>query len=89
MSLLGMWCAVKARANTTHLPKEPTDNGPVPGARVSPYNAAASVNMAFWLFFWVWLANTSVIVPAPSYNHSVLTAEAECEHIDLNTSYRP
>jgi hypothetical protein len=56
-----MWCAVRARANTTHIPPAGSGDGPVPGARVSPYNAAASVNMAMWLFFEVWLANTSVI----------------------------
>jgi hypothetical protein len=56
-----MWCAVRARANTTHISKEASSNGPVPGAQVSPYNAAASVNMAIWLFFEVWLANTSAI----------------------------
>src|SRR5271155_1496801 len=56
-----MWCAARAGANTTHLSKEAKSNGPVPGAQVSPYNAAASVNMAIWLFFEVWLANTSVI----------------------------
>ncbi|KAJ5671634.1 hypothetical protein N7507_000761 [Penicillium longicatenatum] len=32
--------------------------GPVAGAHVSPYNAAASANMAIWLSFEVWLANT-------------------------------
>lgn len=61
ISLFAMWCSVKARANTTHAPKASTSKGaPVPGAEVSPYNAAASVNMAFWLFFEVWLANTLV-----------------------------
>jgi hypothetical protein len=56
-----MWISVKARANTTHIPQVSTANGqPVPGAEISPYNAAASVNLAFWLFFEVWLANTSV-----------------------------
>ncbi|OCL10610.1 hypothetical protein AOQ84DRAFT_374763 [Glonium stellatum] len=53
-----MWCAVRARENTTHIPKGPGANGPVPGTRVSPYNAAASANMAIWFFFWVWVANT-------------------------------
>ncbi|KAJ5994433.1 hypothetical protein N7451_010157 [Penicillium sp. IBT 35674x] len=53
-----MWCAVRARANTTHLPPAGSTGGPVAGAHVSPYNAAASVNMAIWLFFEVWLANT-------------------------------
>ena len=60
ISLLAMWCAVKARENTTHIPEE-ASNGPVPGSSVDPYNAAASANMAVWLFFEVWLANTSVI----------------------------
>lgn len=58
-----MWCAVKARENTTHLSRETNSNGPVAGATISPYNAAASANMGVWLFFDVWLANTSVIVP--------------------------
>ncbi|KAJ5494426.1 hypothetical protein N7463_010513 [Penicillium fimorum] len=57
ISLLAMWCAVKARENTTHLP-EANSRGPVPGSAVSPYNAAASANMGVWLFFEVWLANT-------------------------------
>jgi hypothetical protein len=61
ISLLAMWCAVKARENTTHLHGETISNGPVAGAAVSPYNAAASANMGIWLFFEVWLANTSVI----------------------------
>jgi len=56
-----MWCAVRARTNTTHISKESLSNGPVPGAEVVPYNAAASVNMAVWFFFWLWLANTSVV----------------------------
>ncbi|KAJ5544260.1 hypothetical protein N7513_007071 [Penicillium frequentans] len=55
-----MWCAVRARANTTHLPPAGSTGGPVSGAHVSPYNAAASVNMAIWLSFEVWLANTYV-----------------------------
>ncbi|KAG0652725.1 hypothetical protein D0Z07_0346 [Hyphodiscus hymeniophilus] len=59
ISLLAMWISTKARANTTHIPKPSTAQGaPVPGAEVSPYNAAASVNMAFWLFFEVWIINT-------------------------------
>ncbi|KAJ5383010.1 hypothetical protein N7517_000921 [Penicillium concentricum] len=57
ISLLAMWCAVKARENTTHI-SEAHSNGPVPGSTVSPFNAAASVNMGVWLFFEVWLANT-------------------------------
>jgi hypothetical protein len=58
ISLLAMWCAVKARENTTHLSGEVNSNGPVPGSAISPYNAAASANMGVWLFFDVWLANT-------------------------------
>ncbi|KFZ19176.1 hypothetical protein V501_00789 [Pseudogymnoascus sp. VKM F-4519 (FW-2642)] len=59
ISLLAMWCAVKARENTTHISKEALANGPVTGAQVSPsYNAAASANMGIWLFFEVWLINT-------------------------------
>lgn len=57
MSLLAMWIAIKARENTTHLPKS-SSNGPVPGAQVTGFNAAASVNMGVWLFFWIWMANT-------------------------------
>ncbi|KAJ5770975.1 uncharacterized protein N7511_003026 [Penicillium nucicola] len=53
-----MWCAVKARKNTTHLSGETHSSGPVSGTTVSPYNAAASANMGVWLFFEVWLANT-------------------------------
>lgn len=61
ISLLAMWCAVKARENTTHISNEALVNGPVTGAQVSPsYNAAASANMGIWLFFEVWLINTSV-----------------------------
>ncbi|KAJ5832694.1 hypothetical protein N7474_001005 [Penicillium riverlandense] len=51
-----MWCSVRARANTTHIQKA-NGGGPVTGAPISPFNAAASVNMAIWLFFEVWLAN--------------------------------
>ncbi|OOQ84136.1 hypothetical protein PEBR_31896 [Penicillium brasilianum] len=58
VSFLSMWCAVRARANTTHIPQGGNSPGPVTGAPVSPYNAAASVNMAVWLSFEVWLANT-------------------------------
>lgn len=57
MSLLAMWVGVKARENTTHS-AENKSNGPVPGALISPYNAAASVNMAIWFSFMVWLINT-------------------------------
>ncbi|KAJ5653066.1 hypothetical protein N7490_000069 [Penicillium lividum] len=53
-----MWCAVRARANTTHAPQGGQSAGPVTGAAISPYNAAASVNMAIWMSFEVWLANT-------------------------------
>ncbi|CZR54877.1 uncharacterized protein PAC_04761 [Phialocephala subalpina] len=48
LSLLAMWCSVKARENTTHNTAESKSNGPVPGALISPYNAAAAVNMAIW-----------------------------------------
>ncbi|KAJ5933679.1 hypothetical protein N7454_006008 [Penicillium verhagenii] len=58
LSFLSMWCAVQARANTTHIPQGAKTGGPVAGAAVSPYNAAASVNMAIWMAFEVWLANT-------------------------------
>jgi hypothetical protein len=57
MSLFAMWIAVKARQNTTHVPKSKS-GGPVPGAQVSGFNAAASANMGVWYFFWVWMANT-------------------------------
>jgi uncharacterized membrane protein len=56
ISYLSMWCAVRARANTTHI-QEGKSGGPVAGTAVSPFNAAASVNMAVWLFFEAWLAN--------------------------------
>ncbi|GKZ36706.1 hypothetical protein AbraIFM66950_007881 [Aspergillus brasiliensis] len=59
LSFLSMWCAVRARDNTTHV-SEAKNTGPVTGAPVSPFNAAASVNMAVWLAFEVWLANTFV-----------------------------
>jgi hypothetical protein len=59
VSLLAMWCAVKARENTTHTLNEGLQNGPVSGAQVSPtYNAASSANMGVWLFFEVWIINT-------------------------------
>ncbi|KUJ08768.1 uncharacterized protein LY89DRAFT_764104 [Mollisia scopiformis] len=58
LSLLAMWVGVKARENTTHAAESSKSTGPVPGALISPYNAAASVNMAVWFFFMVWLANT-------------------------------
>jgi hypothetical protein len=52
VSLFAMWCAVKARENTTHIAV----------AQVGPsYNAAASANMGIWLFLEVWLINTSVL----------------------------
>ncbi|KAH9213556.1 hypothetical protein DL95DRAFT_524402 [Leptodontidium sp. 2 PMI_412] len=57
ISLLAMWASVRLRADTTHKTK-PNGNGPVPGAKVSRYNPAASINMAFWLFAVVWLINT-------------------------------
>lgn len=56
-----MWISTKARNNTTHINREATSNGPVPGAMVVPYNAAASANQAVWFFFWLWAYNTSVI----------------------------
>jgi hypothetical protein len=55
-----MWLAVKARENTTHVSVRGS-NGPVPHTAISPYNAAASVNMAVWLFFEVWIANTYIL----------------------------
>lgn len=59
ISLFAMWCAVKARENTTHISQDALNNGPVPGAQVSPsYNAAASAVMGIWLFFEVWLVST-------------------------------
>jgi hypothetical protein len=53
-----------------HVPYTPEGNtaGPVAGAHVSPYNAAASANMAIWLSFEVWLANTYVCSVMKSYN---------------------
>ncbi|PVH80431.1 hypothetical protein DL98DRAFT_654821 [Cadophora sp. DSE1049] len=57
VSLLAMWASVRLRADTTHK-TNPNGNGPVPGAKVSIYNPAASINMAFWLFAIVWLINT-------------------------------
>lgn len=65
-----MWASVKLREDTTHKTK-PNGNGPVPGAKVSIYNPAASINMAFWLFAIVWLINTSVLPP-----HSVRIAHS-------------
>ncbi|KIX95771.1 uncharacterized protein Z520_08479 [Fonsecaea multimorphosa CBS 102226] len=58
ISLLYMWTAIKARKNTTHLSAEQRSNGPVPGAEVVPYNAAASACLAVWFFFWLWAYNT-------------------------------
>jgi hypothetical protein len=64
VSLFAMWCAVKARENTTHIAVDTSTNGLVPRAQASPaYNAAASANMGVWLFFEVWLINTSVLCP--------------------------
>jgi hypothetical protein len=63
ISYFSMWCAIQARANTTHI-QEGRSGGPVAGAATSPFNAAASVSMAVWLFFEVWLANTSAC-PCP------------------------
>lgn len=56
ISYLSMWCAVRARANTTQI-QGAKSGGPVAGAPISPFNAAASINMAIWFFFDVWLAN--------------------------------
>jgi hypothetical protein len=64
-----MWCAVRARANTTHI-QEGKSGGPVAGTAVSPFNAAASVNMAVWLFFEAWLANMSAC-PCPRRSFSL------------------
>ncbi|KIW15196.1 hypothetical protein PV08_05241 [Exophiala spinifera] len=58
ISLLYMWTAIKARENTTHLSAEQMRNGPVPGAQVVSYNAAASACLAVWFFFWLWAYNT-------------------------------
>ncbi|KAI1610548.1 hypothetical protein EDD36DRAFT_467609 [Exophiala viscosa] len=58
ISLLFMWTAIKARENTTHLSAEQQSSGPVPGAEVVPYNAAASACLAVWFFFWLWAFNT-------------------------------
>lgn len=55
-----MWISVKARENTTHISQEQRKNGPVPGAHVVTYNAAASANQAVWFFFWLWAYNTFV-----------------------------
>lgn len=54
-----MWASVRLRADTTQN-SGPNSNGPVPGARVSHYNSAASINMAVWLAAIVWLINTLV-----------------------------
>lgn len=65
-----MWCATKARENTSGISEKTLDNGPVTGAQVSPsYNAAASANIGIWLFFEVWLINMSVPF-APSVRRS-------------------
>lgn len=53
-----MWISTKARQNTTHIDKEHMSNGPVPGAHIVPFNAAASANQAIWFFFWLWAYNT-------------------------------
>ncbi len=58
ISLLFMWIAIKARQNTTHIPKDDGTNGPVPGTEVVSYNAAASACLGVWFFFWLWLYNT-------------------------------
>ena len=58
ISLLFMWTAIKARQNTTHIPKDNRTNGPVPGTEVVSYNAAASACLGVWFFFWLWLYNT-------------------------------
>ncbi|OAL36805.1 hypothetical protein AYO20_03860 [Fonsecaea nubica] len=58
ISLLYMWTAIKARKNTTHISAEQRSNGPVPGAQIVPYNAAASACLAVWFFFWLWAYNT-------------------------------
>lgn len=55
-----MWTAIKARQNTTHLSAEQRSNGPVPGAQIVPYNAAASACLAVWFYFWLWAYNTCV-----------------------------
>ena len=55
-----MWITTKARKNTTHIDKEAMRNGPVPGASIVTYNAAASANQAIWFFFWLWAYNTLV-----------------------------
>lgn len=58
VSLLAMWCSVKARINTDkastepHLPVDPK----LP--YLAPYNAASSINMAVWFFFALWINNT-------------------------------
>ena len=70
-----MWTAIKARQNTTHISAEQRSNGPVPGAQVVPYNAAASACIAVWFFFWLWAYNTSVSLIVPSIMHdTVLTS---------------
>ncbi len=61
ISLLYMWTAIKARENTTHISAQQLSNGPVPGAEVVPYNAAASACLAVWFFFWLWAYNTYVL----------------------------
>lgn len=81
-----MWCAVRARANTSHIPPAGSTGGPVAGAHVSPYNAAASVNMAIWLSFEVWLANTYV-AERPYHKLSTLMDEVGSALFDRNISF--
>ncbi len=73
ISLLYMWTAIKARQNTTHLSKEERSNGPVPGAEVVPYNAAASACLAVWFFFIIWAYNTQVTAKGSRLSTSPLT----------------
>jgi hypothetical protein len=61
-----MWIAVKARKNTTHLTAEQRSGGPVPGAEVVPYNAAASAALGIWFFFVVWACKSTFPLPRAS-----------------------
>ncbi len=83
ISLLAMWASVRLRADTTHK-RGPNSNGPVPGAQVSHYNAAASINMAVWLAVIVWLVNTLVFSFSDSTSILLIVAIVSVP-FDLNT----
>jgi hypothetical protein len=81
LSLLFMWISTKARENTTHIDREATSNGPVPGARVVTYNAAASANQAVWFFFLLWAYNT--------YAHATITKFISVDSRNRFRAFRP